>query len=327
MTLEKLAKAAFVSVSTVSKAFSESPEISEKTKQHIFDIARQYGCFEKYYKPKYGKYTVAVICPEVKSAYYSAILTKLEEGISKKGASMMLSLSNFSSKTVSEHILYYAHFAHADAIIVIGEVPPLEYECEIPIIALSSSGSNDANVEYVHTNFEGAVCDAVGLLKKYGHRKIGFIGEPLTCGKLSYFCSAMQKNSLEINESFIKTVNARFEDAGYLGMESILQSADRPTALIAAYDEIALGAILKIREIGCDVPQDFSIIGMDDITVVSYMNVPLTSIRLNVDALCSTCVEITFRKLKNKYYSPKIKPKISSKLIVRESVRDISKRG
>ena len=55
MTLEKLAKIAHVSISTVSKAFSASPEVSAETRRYIFDIAKEHGCFEKYYKEKYNK--------------------------------------------------------------------------------------------------------------------------------------------------------------------------------------------------------------------------------------------------------------------------------
>ena len=67
MTIQKLAKLAGVSAGTVSKAFSGSSEIPEKTRNHIFEVAKQNNCFEKYYKIKYSKKVVAVICPEVKS--------------------------------------------------------------------------------------------------------------------------------------------------------------------------------------------------------------------------------------------------------------------
>ena len=53
MNLSKLAQLANVSVSTVSKAFSDSKEISEQTKELIFSVAKDNGCFDKYYKPKY----------------------------------------------------------------------------------------------------------------------------------------------------------------------------------------------------------------------------------------------------------------------------------
>ena len=64
MTLSKLAKLAHVSVSTASKAFSESPDISSETREMIFSIAKAQGCFKKFYNAKYPKLVIAVIAPE-----------------------------------------------------------------------------------------------------------------------------------------------------------------------------------------------------------------------------------------------------------------------
>ena len=75
MNLQTLAKYSGCSVSTVSKAFSGSSEISEDTKNKIFEIAKELGCFEKYSKEIYGKKLIAVLCPETESAYYTSFLS------------------------------------------------------------------------------------------------------------------------------------------------------------------------------------------------------------------------------------------------------------
>lgn len=62
ITLSKIAKLAHVSISTVSKSFSMSPEVNEQTREVIFSIAREHGSFKKYYNAKYPKFVVAVIC-------------------------------------------------------------------------------------------------------------------------------------------------------------------------------------------------------------------------------------------------------------------------
>ncbi len=72
MTMRELAKLANVSVSTVSKAFSETDDISEETKNHIFKIARNTGCYGKFYKGKYSKKVIAIICPAAKCSVLSA---------------------------------------------------------------------------------------------------------------------------------------------------------------------------------------------------------------------------------------------------------------
>ena len=71
ITLSKIAKLAHVSVSTASKAFSMSNEVNPETREMIFKIAKEYGCFKKFYNAKYPKLVFAIICPEFKSRFYS----------------------------------------------------------------------------------------------------------------------------------------------------------------------------------------------------------------------------------------------------------------
>ena len=86
MTMKELAALANVSLSTVSKAFHDAEDISAGTKELIFDIAKKHGCYGKYYKGKYAKTVVAIICPELESAYYNAYVEKLQKLIKKKGS-------------------------------------------------------------------------------------------------------------------------------------------------------------------------------------------------------------------------------------------------
>ena len=69
MTMRELAKLANVSVSTVSKAFHDAEDISEETRNLVFETAKQYGCFGKFYKVKFPKQVIAFICPELGSGF------------------------------------------------------------------------------------------------------------------------------------------------------------------------------------------------------------------------------------------------------------------
>ena len=103
MNLSKLAQMANVSVSTVSKAFSDSHEISRQTKEMIFDVAKKYGCFDKYYKPVYTKKVIAVICPEMLGIHYTQMATFLSREISMRNGTMLLSVDEFSSEKNKFH--------------------------------------------------------------------------------------------------------------------------------------------------------------------------------------------------------------------------------
>ena len=84
LTLSKLARLANVSVSTASKAFSGSAEVNEETREMIFGIARQYGCFKKFYNAKYPKLVIAIIAPELRGAYYTRYLSCIQDNLERE---------------------------------------------------------------------------------------------------------------------------------------------------------------------------------------------------------------------------------------------------
>ena len=96
ITLSKLASLAHVSVSTASKAFSMSPEVNEQTREMIFQVAKEQGCFKKFFNAKYPKYVIAVICPEYKSLFYSSALSLLQEYFSAHSCEVCVASTNFS---------------------------------------------------------------------------------------------------------------------------------------------------------------------------------------------------------------------------------------
>jgi len=161
-------------------------------------------------------------------------------------------------------------------------------------------------------------------LKDNGHRRIGFIGEGLTTAKLSLFREAMFRNCIPVNEEWIITSDERFEAAGYSGMNHLFELAERPTAIVAAYDYIALGIYRSIYEHGYMVPDDVSVIGMDNIDVIRNVHPPMTSIGVDPKELCGVVAALMMKKLENRYYRLDEILVFKSKLSIRESVKKIS---
>ena len=93
---------------------------------------------------------------------------------------------------------------------------------------------------------------------------------------------------------------------------------DLPTAIICAYDYIAIGASRALNELGYSIPDDFSIAGVDDITVSSYID--LTSINLQYEKRCAVAFDIIMKKLKNKYYHVSRSVTIPAELVLRKSI-------
>lgn len=319
MTLEKLAKLANVSVSTVSKAFSGSRDISEKTREKIFQIARENGCYEKHYKGSYSRRVVAVICPEIQSEYYGTTVTILEKKLDKMGADMVLSLSNFQPERERELFLYHSYFQKADGVILIGSAKNISNDNRVPCVSLTSIEEERTGIDRVGIALQEAFNAAIAHLKELGHRDIHFLGEKLTSSKESMFFSALEANGLTPRPELVTVSGKRFEDAGYDAMEALFLREALPTAVVAAYDYMALGAISCIRDHGLRIPEDISVVGMDDISVAPFLDVGLTSIQTHTEELCTIALELLWKKINNPYFTVRQTISVAGDLMVRQS--------
>ena len=98
MTLTQLAKLAKTSVGTVSKAFSGSREISEETRNRIYEIARESGCFDKYYKAPRSRPLIALMPPEPESELYGRDIGMIEKALTQSGADTIIAFTRFDAE-------------------------------------------------------------------------------------------------------------------------------------------------------------------------------------------------------------------------------------
>ncbi len=323
MTLQKLAELAGVSVSTVSKAFSDSREISKETKEQILTLAKTHGCFEKYYKGKFGKQLVAVICPEIRGEFYADFAADLSDKIEERGGMMLLSVSGFNAEREEELIRYYSSFGHCDGIVLVSGSSRLKTEPNIPIVQIGGKYKT-GKADYIDIDIAAGIDRAVEYLKENGHRKIGYIGERLTTSKHRLFCEAMRKNALRVTEEYMVNSNQRFQIAGFDAMKQLMELENRPTAVIAAYDYMAIGALRYTQMAGIKIPEDVSIVGMNNVSASAYLDVPLTTIVSYPQELCEIAVDLIFKKMENRFYFARQDITLKGRLIVRDSVANLN---
>ena len=173
MTMRELAKEANVSLSTVSKAFLDADDVSKQTKEHIFAVAKACGCFWKYYKGRYQKRVIAIICHELLSDFYIKFVEQLKTLVEEAGCIATISSDGFDETRQSELIEYYASYLKADGIFVIGLFEELKRGYDIPIVSLLSGVVT--SVDSVSSELDSAIVEAVKMLGDLGHKKIAFI--------------------------------------------------------------------------------------------------------------------------------------------------------
>jgi LacI family transcriptional regulator len=327
-TIKDIAREAGTNISTVSRALHGSGQISSSTKERILSIAKRMG-----YTPDIsaramvGKKTrlIGVVVPEVSSDFYAQSVFALEKELKRKDYSITICTDNFNSDSTIE-IVDLLLSRKVDGIIynsgsyneVIAHIR--DYHISTPIILLT---------EYqVHEKFS-SVCvdytgylDALKLLEYFGHKHIAYIGEDHSLFRCNYIKNAIKQAEHSFQLKHIFNGPERFELGGYLRMKELLALSDRPTAVLAAYDAMAFGAMRAAAEMGVSIPRDISIMGFDNIRASEFMSPPLTTVASPIDEQAHILVKNLMGEIeekgKNSHSSSCVH--LSTKLIVRDSV-------
>lgn len=188
----------------------------------------------------------------------------------------------------------------------------------IPVVQLSGASCSPA-FDCIDFDLEAGRLRPSGTLQTLGHRRIGYLGERLASPKEAHVRAAIARAGLTAQEEDFFVAAGRFEQAGYAAAKEVLSRGERPTAFIAAYDEVAFGAIRAFSESGLRVPEDISIIGINDIPTASFAPVALTTIHTYIEEACEQAVDILLRKTADPGYRMVQRILVRCRLILRET--------
>jgi DNA-binding LacI/PurR family transcriptional regulator len=333
-TLKDIAIKAGVNLSTVSRALKGSDEINIETREKIINIARDLGYVSNKNEKEYSKVnlkTIGLICPEIVSIFYAQLVSTIEEKIREFGYTVFIGLTNFEYET-ELHYLNLFEKKSLDGIVFItsfderikDELKNFKKKCDIPLIQVASEIEVE-EYDSIHIDNHLGVVLAVEHLIELGHKQICYIGEELTKDRLKYFLEVMKSHNLKIENDFIRSGKERREAAGYLRMKELFSAKNKlPTAIFASYDDVAIGAMKAIYENGLKVPEDISVIGIDDISIASYLYNSLSTISSPVSEMGNIAMRILFEKIQNKKNTVIQHINIKPQLVLRDSTKRIN---
>ena len=317
MTYRKIAQLAGVSLSTVSKALSGSSEISEETAERIRRIAEENGVIRAKYRKDRPSTDIAIIVPEIVSVYYSQTVSGVVDELRKYDIEPHIHLCGFEAERYCRIIDSITDGDRIDGIIAITDmVSPLPFD--VPMVRISVKPTRDRS-DTIDCDIETGMYEAVEYLMALGHRKIGFVSEKNTKLKYLYFKSIASRLELEVDPKFVFVSDKRFAEIGAEAAEYYMSLDEMPTALLTAYDEVALGAIHTFSRNGVRVPDDISIIGINDIPSASYASVPLTTVRTHASEINHLGGKLLLDKIKNPEGHMQQQVRVRCELIIRDT--------
>lgn len=295
-TIADIAELAGVSKSTVSRALSNSPLISEETRERIQAIAREHNYqINQPARSLSMKRTNTIAF--VTHGYYGDLcvedlfLLEMMGAITRALAAqkydlLMVDVDPYKTDWIDD----YLNTGKVDGFVLMTSTRKQQHvkklvEMQAPFIAWGVPSPNTNYCTVTGDNFNGARLAGEYLLN-IGKQKIAFLGGPESEQevKLRYqgFESAFQAAGLKPDSNRVIYANYSTE-AGHKGMHKLLDQDPEIDAVFANSDFIAIGAMNAIRERGKRVPQDISVVGYDDISLAQYSNPPLTTIRQNIN--------------------------------------------
>ena len=327
VTIKDVARQADVSVATVSRVFSGANVVREETSKRIRDVAARLR-----YTPHVGARslttsktnTLGVLLPDLYGEFFSEIIRGIDAAARRSGYHLLVSSSHSDSREVASAMRSMR--GRVDGLVLMS--PDLDAKALVatlpeghPVILLNSSVKQRGVASVRIGNSRGAKAMVQHLLE-HGHSRIAIIagakhnidGEQRRNGYRAALVEAgiSPDSRLEVAGDFT-------EDSGYEAVRKMLANRPcRPTAIFAANDAMAIGALSALREAGAGVPDDFAVAGFDDIPIARHMTPPLSSVHVPIAELGERATENLIAAVSNPKYRARHEI-LRTTIVIRES--------
>ncbi|HWH84749.1 MAG TPA: LacI family DNA-binding transcriptional regulator [Burkholderiaceae bacterium] len=327
-TLHDVAKRLGLAVSTVSRALSGHPAISDKTRVAVQAAAAELG----YRLPTQGRgsrksatHLVGVVVGAMHNRFMTVLLEHLHDALEELGYQVVLLID---SMTATKDLLAFRPLidGYLDGIIFATATidSPLVSELErrgIPCVLVVRSVDN-ANVDTVEIDNIHAGSEAVRHLFELGHRRISLVMGPANTStsrdRVRGALDWLQRNG--VPKANVQLIQGDYtHEAGYSAGMAILGQVNRVTAIVGGNDTVALGVLEAARRQGISVPSQLSVIGFDDMPLAGSPLIGLTSIRQPVKVMARTAAQRLVERMRSHKLQPARRDILPIELIRRDT--------
>ena len=329
VTLEDIARALNVSKMTVSRAINNHPEISTATRERILAAARKMN-----YRPNQfaralmtnQSYLIGIVVPDLMHSYFAEICRGVETHARPIGYQNLICSTEEEPRKEQDEI--EALLSRTDGLIVASAMSGNEIKFYKQLL------HDGARIVLIDRVLDGLRCSAVttddvqvGVLAtahliKLGHRRIGHLRgttASTSLQRLEGYKQALTNARLRFNKNLVRECGFTEAD-GYAAMKQWIADGDLPTAIFAANDPAAIGAMSAMNEAGLKVPEDVAFVGAGSIHYGDMLRVPLTTVAWSTAAMGQAAAELLLELVRNKNRAGK--PRrivIPPRLVIRQS--------
>jgi LacI family transcriptional regulator len=327
VTIKDVAKAANVSIATVSRVFNNAVVVEEATRVRVQEASQRLN----YIPNALGRSlstrrtdAIGLLLPDLFGEFFSEVLRGSDQTAQQANYHLVVSSSHNDRAEIRAALRMMR--GRVDGLVIMS--PHLDAETlnrnlpqSLPVVLLNCYVDTDRFDSLNIDNYGGAYAMTRHLLS-HGHKHIAILKGTEknmdAAERLRGFNVAVADHGGDGGVRY--EISGNFsEAAGYDAVKEILALTPRPTAVFASNDSMAIGALSALRDCGLQVPKDIALAGFDDIPIASYMTPSLTTVRVGIHGLGVHAIETVLHAFKNKNEHRKQQVLLSTTLSLRGS--------
>jgi LacI family transcriptional regulator len=325
-TVAALAK---VSIATVSRTINHSPAVSDRLSKRVWQAIEQLNYFPNTHARTLvsgRSHLFGIIVENITNPFFPELIQSFEEVAVAHGYEILISSSNSDPEILANCVRrMLERKVDGVAVLSFGAEEPVLDELvhrNIPMV-LAEFRLEEPKISTILLDYNTGIRAAVNHLAALGHRKIAFLAGPHTLHsaltRVNDFRAAMDAARLTTQKQWIIECDHTLK-GGVTGFTKLQALASRPTAILCSNDVTAIGVLRAAYMGGMRVPQDLSVVGLDDIDFAEFTLPPLTTVRLSRVDLARAAFE-ALRQQAEEPVSAKIQREflVSTCLVVRGS--------
>jgi LacI family transcriptional regulator len=331
VTIHDVAKAAGVSVSTVSRVLNDKDDVASTTQAHVQQIIDELGYASNLAaRSMRSRQTnlLGLIMPDVADSYSIEVMKGVNQAIKANHYDLLIYTNgDIQKNALAAREQYYVSLLSsslADGVIVVAPMAS-DFNTPAPLVVVDPNKQSPDYPAVIATNRDGAM-SVMDYLISIGHQRIGFVGGrpeiQSATRRLQGYKDVLENAGIPLDQTLI-TIGDFSAETGRQYGHQLLALSPPPTAIFAANDQSAFGVIQAAHERGLKIPDDLSVAGFDNIPEAAYyLPEGLTTVDQSVFQMGLIATEMLVQLIKGEALEKRLR-KMPTQLIVRGSCRSI----
>ncbi|MBN2469827.1 MAG: LacI family DNA-binding transcriptional regulator [Anaerolineae bacterium] len=332
VTIDDVARASGVSSSTVSRVLGGYEHVRETTRSRVLEAVEQLGFVANVQARSLASghsRVIGLLVPNLDNSYVGTIAQGIDQALTHANYDLVLYTSHRHPGKESFYVSAIAN-GLTEGLLLVAPLVPTSYldalhQQDLPCVLIDQADPTESSSVVEGNNWQGAY-EATRYLNQLGHTRIACITGALqiqsAVNRLEGYQAALADCDIPFREELV--VEGDFQQqTGYEMTKRLLQSVvPPPTAIFAANDLSAFGAMDAARECGFRIPDDISIVGFDDVPQASLVYPKLTTVRQPLVEMGRVAVKMLLEQIADPSLPPQ-RVELATQLIIRDSCRDI----